>query len=35
VITEYQAKKLGEKDLERMLVELESMSDEEAQKSMT
>jgi acyl carrier protein len=34
-ITEHQAKKLGEKDLERILTELESMSDEEAQKSMT
>ena len=35
VIMEHQAKKLGEKDLERILAELESMSDEEAQKSIT
>jgi hypothetical protein len=35
VIMEQQGKKLGEKDLERILVELESMSDEEARKSMT
>jgi hypothetical protein len=35
VIMEQQTKKLGKKDLERILVELESMSDEEAQKSMT
>jgi amino acid adenylation domain-containing protein len=30
VITEHQAKKFGEKDLERILAELESMSEEEA-----
>ena len=35
VIMEHQARKLSEKDLERILTELESMSDEEAQKSMT
>jgi amino acid adenylation domain-containing protein len=34
VIMEHQAKKLGEKDLERILAELESMSEEEAQKAM-
>ena len=34
VIMEHQAKKLGEKDLERILAELESMSEEEAQTSM-
>jgi amino acid adenylation domain-containing protein len=35
VITGHQAKKLGEKDLELILAELELMSDEEAQTSMT
>ncbi len=34
VIMEHQTKKLGEKDLERILAELESMSEEEAQKSI-
>jgi acyl carrier protein len=32
VIMEHQTKKLGEKDLERILAELESMSEEEAQR---
>ena len=32
VITDHQAKALGEKDLERVLAELESMTDEEAKK---
>jgi amino acid adenylation domain-containing protein len=32
VIAEYQAKKLGDKDLERMLRELESLSDEDARR---
>jgi hypothetical protein len=35
VIMEHQAKKLGEKDLERILAELESMSEEEAQRLLT
>jgi hypothetical protein len=34
VITEHQAKKLDEKDLARILAELESMFEDEAQKSL-
>ncbi len=35
VITEHQGKKLGEDDLHRILTELESLSDEEAQRLLS
>jgi hypothetical protein len=35
VIMEHQGKKLGEKDLDRILTELESLSDQEARRLLT
>jgi acyl carrier protein len=35
IITEHQAKRLGEKDLDRILTELESLTDEEAQRLLS